>query len=253
MHGALILNGKRIAMNDEPAFVIRSVLKEQFRNGIPMIKSLILDNKYGYVLIPGNNAFGESSSHLAQQIQDSLFKLNLKKLSGLIIDLRLNTGGTMFPMLCGLNQIIGDGTVGSFVDLEGRPVMKWIIKGETFSLNTQRIAAVRKPNSIPKNFKIVVLMSQITMSSGEDVAVAFKGRANTLFVGEKTGGFTTSTSIHYVDGQLLTVSNAFVADRTGRVYYEGISPDIYIIEGDDFENLLRDKKVIAALNWLKSD
>lgn len=250
-HGFVNLNGKRIAMNDKPTFVIRNVLQDQFKNGIPKIKTQLLDNNYGYILIPGNNAFGENSSILSQQIQDSLCKLNPKNLRGLIIDLRLNTGGSMFPMLCGLNQIVGNGTIGSFVDLNGKQIAKWIIKNSSFYLDTKRIAVVSNSCEFPKNFKIAVLLSQITKSAGEDLTVTLKGRANTLFIGEKTGGFTTSTSVHYVNGQLLAVSNAFIADRTGKVYYENISPDIEIIDGDNFDNLKEDTKVVAALNWMK--
>lgn len=251
-HGAVYLNGKRIAMNDKPTFTIRKVLQDQFKNGIPKIKTQILENKYGYILIPGNNAFGENSSTLSQQIQDSLCKLNLKNLRGLIIDLRLNTGGSMYPMLCGLNEIVGNGMIGSFADLNGKPITKWIIGSGAFYLDTQRIAVVHNLCRFPKYFKVVVLLSQITSSAGEDLTVALKGRPNTLFIGEKTSGYTTSTSVHYVNGQLLTVSNAFIADRTGKVYYENIPPDLEITNGDDFDDLAFDTKVIAALKWMKN-
>lgn len=250
-HGAVYLNGKRIAMNDQPTFAIRKVLQDQFKNGIPKIKTQVLDNKYGYILIPGNNAFGENSSTLSQEIQDSLCKLNPKNLRGLIIDLRLNTGGSMYPMLCGLNEIVGNGMIGSFANLNGKPITKWKIESGKLYLDTQRIAVVHISCRFPKYFKVAVLLSQITSSAGEDLTVALKGRPNTLFIGEKTSGYTTSTSVHYVNGQLLTVSSAFIADRTGKVYYENILPDIEIINGDDFEKLLFDTKVIAAVNWMK--
>lgn len=252
-HGAIYLNSKRIAMNDKPTFTIRKVLQDQFKNGIPKIKTQIFNNKYGYIIIPGNNDLGDNTNILSQEIQDALCRLNPKNLSGLIIDLRLNTGGSMYPMLCGLNEIIGNGKIGSFVDLNGKSITKWIIKNEAFYLDTQRITVVRNQCKVSKNLKVAVLLSQITSSAGEDLAVALKGRANTLFIGEKTGGFTTSTSIHYINGQLLTVSNAFIADRTGKVYYENILPDFEIFNEDNFDNLTLDKKVIAALKWLNDD
>ena len=41
-------------------------------------------------------------------------------------------------------------------------------------------------------------------------------------------------------------------DRLGRSYPETVKPDISIIGGDDFEHIHNDKKVQAALMWLKS-
>ncbi|HEX8378759.1 MAG TPA: S41 family peptidase [Pedobacter sp.] len=250
-HGFLNLYGKRIAMNDKPTYAVRNVLQNQLKNGIPKIKTQILDKQYGYILIPSNNDFGENSSILSQEIQDSLCKLNPKNLKGIIIDLRLNSGGSMFPMLLGLNQIVGNGTIGSFVDIEGRPITKWIIKNSSFYLDTQQVAVVTNGCAFSRSLKIVVLTSRITKSAGEDLAIALRGKVNTLFIGEETGGFTTSTSVHYVNGQLLTVASAFIADRTGKVYRDKISPDINMVEGDNFQEPKNDVKVTAALNWMK--
>ena len=38
-----------------------------------------------------------------------------KNVTGIILDLRLNGGGAMFPMMLGLEQLLHDGKIGSFV------------------------------------------------------------------------------------------------------------------------------------------
>ena len=38
-----------------------------------------------------------------------------KHVTGIILDLRLNGGGAMFPMMLGLEQLLHDGKIGSFV------------------------------------------------------------------------------------------------------------------------------------------
>ncbi|WP_205503999.1 S41 family peptidase [Rufibacter psychrotolerans] len=93
--------------------------------------------------------------------------------------------------------------------------------------------------------------SQITASAGEMLAVAFKGRDQTLIMGEKTAGYSTMVSEFRLGNSYLGLSSSFIADRNGTVYEEYVQPDVEIVEGDNFEQLQADAKVQAALHWLK--
>jgi len=251
-HGAVILDGKRIGMNEKPTFTIRQVLKDQFKTGIPKIRTRFFDGGYGYILIPGISFDPAKTGVQAQEIQDSLCQLEPQQLKGLIIDLRLNGGGNMHPMITGLHQVIGDGPVGSFCDLNGKPFRLWRIKDNAFYIDSMKMLTVMDRCSIPGSLKVVVLLSQITASSGEILAITLKGRPQTLYIGEKSAGYATSNAgPFYIDGQQVFVMSSLIADRNGNIYTEGLSPDIQIVEGDDFTDLAADAKVSAALHWLR--
>ncbi|MDE1190860.1 MAG: hypothetical protein PW786_01770 [Arachidicoccus sp.] len=50
---------------------------------------------------------------------------------------------------------------------------------------------------------------------------------------------------------IFVLSSAYVSDRNGNIYKDGITPEVEITGGDNFDNLEKDSKVIAALKWLK--
>jgi C-terminal processing protease CtpA/Prc len=73
---------------------------------------------------------------------------------------------------------------------------------------------------------VAVLTSRLTVSSGEALTIAFRGRPRTRSFGEATAGLpTTNRSIPMIDGAVLQVTTARWADRTGRVYEGRIAPD----------------------------
>src|SRR6185503_5925750 len=73
---------------------------------------------------------------------------------------------------------------------------------------------------------VAVLTSRLTVSSGEALTIAFRGRPDTRSFGEATGGLSSAnTTIPMVDGALLVVTHSREADRTGRVYEGSIEPD----------------------------
>ena len=66
----------------------------------------------------------------SQSLNDSLCSLLDKNVVGIILDLRLNGGGAMYPMMLGLEQLLHDGKIGSFTENAGN----WIIKNNSFTL-----------------------------------------------------------------------------------------------------------------------
>lgn len=43
----------------------------------------------------------------------------------------------------------------------------------------------------------------------------------------------------------------YTQDRTGEVYYSSVKPDIGLVEGDNFSDLSKDKKLAEAINWFR--
>jgi len=92
---------------------------------------------------------------------------------------------------------------------------------------------------------VVVLTGHGTGSAGESIAVAFKGRKHTIFIGEPTGGYCTAINGYWiVEGR---VRIAIAETRLAR----NLIPDEWVPGGDDFEDDSKDKKMQTAVSWLK--
>ena len=251
-HGFLSVNGLRLGSEGKPIISFRKSLTDAYKKeAFPArYETRIFENNYGYIFVPGNS-LNENPELLAQAIQDSLCKLNPGTLKGIIIDLRLNEGGSNIPLFTGLHQLLGDKDVGAFTDYQGKNTGIWNVKNGKY-LKNGRIH-VRTACNCSKNIKVAVLLSQITASAGEMLAIAFKGRKNTIFIGEKTYGLTTGVVAFRIDGYLLAISASFSKDRTGKIYNGPVSPDIEIIEGDNFQILSNDTKVKKAIEWFEEN
>lgn len=185
----------------------------------------------------------------AQNLNDSLCYLLMQNPKGLILDLRLNGGGAMFPMILGLQQLLGEGELGSFTS---EPKIPWMLREDRFFSGDQEMTKI---TPICKNdftqLPLAILIGPGTGSSGEFLAMAFKGRKNTIFLGENTGGYVTATKGTSVNKDLyLLISECYGRDRNGNVYREALSPDIRITTPDNFDTIGVDPKVLAAIRWL---
>ena len=132
---------------------------------------------------------------------------------GWVVDLRDNNGGNMWPMLSGLYPLLGDATPGYVRDREGRQrVWKMVSPG----------IAGPDLSAVP----VVVVTGAKTASSGEAVAVAFRGRPRTRSVGQPTFGVSTSNQMYTLPGGAgLNLTTARFVDRTGRAYGDALVPD----------------------------
>lgn len=209
----------------------------------------ILKNKIGYLRIVGiaPNTDIEKES---KKIREAVMALAKQKTDKWIVDLRYNGGGNMHPMMAGIAPLIGNGIVGSLTNLAHEKLFDWEIKDANFIYGGYQ--AVTLPDNI--KFKtmppIAVLTSRWTVSSGEIVATAIKGRPGTRFFGEATGGYTTNNSWDiFGDEIILNISTGIFADRNGKTYEHYIPVDVDI----PFE-VIKDKEkdpcIIAARKWL---
>lgn len=219
---------------------------------VPRIETRIFDQHYGYLLLPANNPTHKGDNEkLAQELRDSLAKLNPAKLKGLIIDLRTNSGGNMYPMILGVSSLLGDGKFGSFIDPVSKQEEEWGIRGKSIYAGKETELTLPMSLALNTKLKVVVLIGINTASSGEATAITFKGRKNTRFIGEDTDGYTTANDSFRIFDLDVFMATAVEADRNGNVYFDKVSADQEIKGGDNFEDLAKDAKVIAALKWLK--
>jgi C-terminal processing protease CtpA/Prc len=223
-------------------------------NGVTagVIRGEVLSEGVAYVTVPGIIGATEHPETVlfAERLQSRLRELDAKEPCGWIADLRGNTGGNMWPMLVGIGPVLGEGVVGAFVDPEGVRV-EWFYEDGAAGVNSQLIiglgasAYTLRGQSPP----VAVLTSRSTGSSGEAVAIAFKGRPRTRSFGAPTGGFSTANqAFRLSDGAILFLTVSTMADRTGRLYGSVVEVD------EEIENVELAQPagatVDAANHWL---
>lgn len=133
-----------------------------------------------------------------------------------VIDLRLNDGGNMWPMLDVVAPLLETTTPGAF--LFHRPSRSTIKKH-------WQVEAPRHLE-VPRGQPVIVWSSKITGSSGEMVSISFHGRPNTLFLGDRTAGVPTcNTDIPVGKFGSFFLTNGRCMDRNGELYFDPIQPD----------------------------
>lgn len=190
----------------------------------------------------------------AKVIRDGIAGLARQGATKWILDLRFNGGGNMYPMLEGLAPLLGEGKIGGAQFASGWTADWYIQDGDFYRSGYGPIHLPPNPEISPEA-KVAVLISPFTMSSGEVVATCFKERKNTIFIGEATGGYVTETNWQPISEDLfMSIAVSRYMDRTGKIYYVDIQPDVEIDLGAPPEKL--DAKMInedieAAIDWLK--
>lgn len=215
------------------------------------IRAEVLEKNIAYLLVPGFQAYdGEQVNRVAKELRREVNRLVKKKrVKSFIIDLRLNGGGNIYPMLTGLAPLLGDKTIGYETDIEGQVVRKWEIQEGNFVIGGYQTTDVKgKFKTSLQRIPVAVLTGPVTKSSGSMVAIAFKGRPNTIFIGEPTAeGYTTSNGyFQFAPNLYLNFATTFVADRNMNIYQDAVHPDIQASRGDHFDDLMKDRKVGIA-------
>ena len=160
----------------------------------------------------------------------------------------------MFPMLGGIMNVFAEGKLGTFVDPVSKKGEEWGKRGNNLYDGAETGYTLTKTLPDLHHLSIVVLIGPRTASSGEATAISLKGRKNTYFIGENTNGYTTgNSSIQFSYNTGIFLATSVEADRNGNIYLDHVNPDLQIAGGDNFSSLSSDKKVVAALKWLKAN
>lgn len=249
-HGSIFVGDSTFRWQ-RPEPPVPDSISNAWKKGV-VLQSKLLNSNIGYIRVPFMS-FGKKADldQKAQRMNDSLCALLNKNVKGMVVDLRLNGGGAIHPMMLGLQQLFGDGVLGSFTS---EPPEQWIIKNNGFYVDTALFTSVNPACNTPaKTIPVAVLIGRGTGSSGEFLAMAFKGRSNTMFIGNNTAGYITSTQGFPINDSLfLLLSTTYGKDSKGRVYKEALKPDMVSNEPDSFNDIEHDKKVLAAVKWIES-
>ncbi|HEX6316014.1 MAG TPA: S41 family peptidase [Gemmatimonadaceae bacterium] len=179
----------------------------------------------GYVRVSGFSGGGSAASSFASSLQTQIRLRDVATgVAGWIVDLRGNGGGNMWPMIAGLGPILGEQTLGYFIDPDGVE-FRWEYRGGVAIVNGMTAVAVPSPYTLRNaDPRVAVLIDGRVASSGEATAIAFSGRPNTRFFGTATCGLSTANSAFGVDGASLVLTVATIADRNKLAYGDTLSP-----------------------------
>jgi C-terminal processing protease CtpA/Prc len=201
-----------------------------------------LERGLGYIDVPGVVGGG---GRFDEDAVRAIREVDAEPTCGWVVDLRRNVGGNMWPMLHAVRPILGEATPGYFVSSGEREAFSYRYgKGPGMAVPVYRL---RRPDP-----PVAVLTSRLTVSSGEALTVAFRGRPRTRSFGEATAGLPTANqTLPMVDGAVIVVTTSYEADRTGRVYEGPIAPDqevqiLWPRIGSDEDPVLQ-----AATGWLR--
>lgn len=227
--------------------------KEKFATK-PGFEVKALNGNIGYILMPNISFldFSPANVHkVAQPMYDQIADFKAKhKTEGWILDLRFNTGGNSSAMLLALYDLLGDNDIWGTVDRNKKQNSKVKLEKGNYLSNSKKSSYINPKGELLDKAKVAVITGPLTASSGEVTALAFKGRPNTVLIGEPTFGMTTSNvDIKLPFDTVLILSVAYDSDRNGN-YYEKILPDIAVSKQDNFNDLLADKNIQEAIGFI---
>lgn len=250
-------NGAMIAYytgpNDESGFLER---QPDFHNNVisdinAKFSYEIMENHVAYLKVVGIGP-GDIKEQ-AEEIRNGLKEAKAAGANKWILDLRYNGGGNVNPMLAGLAPLLGDGSIGGAVNAKEEIIRTYKIEKAEFHNNGAIVCEMDALPKIDQSEKLVVLLSRYTVSSGELVAIAFKGRDHTIFIGEPTAGYTTGNGFDRISDELaLVISQDVFMDRNENIYYKNVPVDI----DSEFQHnttLENDLQIQTAIEWFEKN
>lgn len=245
------------ALKDGHSFLappsVANTLQQDTRTDGFGVRNAVVGGK-AYLSVPGfAGSHPVRTAAFADDLRGRILSMAEGATCGWIVDLRDNGGGNMYPMLDGLAPLLGKGTLGYFVGRDGKKTA-WSAKGNQGMPGAVSAEPIGKSLDFlvhGGNAAIAVLTGPRTASSGEAVAVSFRGRANTRSFGEPTAGQSSGNrGMRLSDGAMLLITTALFADRNGDVFGGKLQPDEPVPAGPRSSRLEDDPVVIAASRWL---
>ena len=175
----------------------------------------MLDNNIASVKLPPFHGNKEEGLRYANAVLEGI----PDDISGIIIDLRGNVGGDMYPMIAAVHRFIPDGN--DMLRFKTRKRTSWIPR--SFVLNAVGVAE--------KQFldcPVAILTDSLTASSGEATLLCFRGLENVKTFGCPTAGYASSNCPYAMpDGSSLVLTTGCDVARTNEVFCDDpIAPDI---------------------------
>ncbi len=228
------------------------VIRQQATYDKPTPSGELIEGLFSYVFLPEFSGNLEQETEFISALREIVVRLDSSNPRGWIIDLRTNMGGNMWPMLVGIGPILGGGLAGTFVDPCGQK-LNWYYRNGEALLEDKVLAADKEGGYVLKmqTPPAAVLTGKSTMSSGEAIMTAFRGRPNTRSFGVGTRGLSTANHpFNLSDGVKINLTVSVFADRTGQIYGGVIVPDEMVEAATTDGPIEEDLVIQAAIRWL---
>lgn len=195
-------------------------------------------------LLEGNILLVKLPAHTGVKISDSIYVHTVFDFlqehldaTGVIVDLRDNTGGNMGPMITAVSPLLPDGIVLKFKSRKRTTPIG--LKNLTYTYNIVPDNFGKFPSSTP----IAILTNGMTGSSGEATLLCFRGLDNTRTFGSPSAGYASGNVTHTLsDGYRFAITRSCDVARTGEIFCDDpIEPDVAT------ETPLED-----AIGWIES-
>lgn len=181
---------------------------------------MMLEGNVVHIILPAHRGVKVSDSLYIHTVFDYLQEhLDAR---GVIVDLRGNTGGNMYPMISSVSPLLPDGDILKFKSRKRTtPVtLEYVVK--SYGLTPEDIG--KFPSSMP----VAILTDGRTASSGEATLLCFRGLDNTRTFGGRSAGYASGNVTHTLpDGYLFAITRSCDMARTGEVFCDDpIEPDV---------------------------
>jgi C-terminal processing protease CtpA/Prc len=251
VHGVFLYKDTVFRSSSRPqhADQINEVTLEALKKG-PRIITRMLQGNVAYINVPFINVQDSAGvTAMANRLNDSVLSLLKQTPSGLVIDLRLNQGGNMFPMIAGLRSLFGNETVSGGWTYEKHEEPGTYFSNDSLISDYYKIRLNRMATF--KDLPVAVLIGPSTASAGECTAAALTFRGNSVLIGEPSMGLTTINNGYRLDSDIgFNLSIGYITDGNGNRLEDYIRPDIQVMNGDNFADLENDGKINAAKDWI---
>ena len=155
-------------------------------------------------------------------------------LQGVIIDLRGNRGGNMYPMIAAVHRFLPDDII-----------LQLRTRHNDMKINVAYVMQVAGiAQQAPIDCPVALLTDEWTGSSGEAVLLCFRGLANARTFGTPTAGYASCNQpFNLPDGSQLILTTGEDVARTGEVFCDDpIAPDVQT-----------ETPLEAALEWINDN
>ena len=179
----------------------------------------MLEQNILHIVLPAHSGVKVGDSLYVHTVLD--FLREHADAAGVILDLRHNNGGNMYPMIAAVSPLLPDGIVLSFKSRQRTmPVsLDYIRRDQGLS---------PEGDSFPASTPVAILTDEWTASSGEATLLCFRGLDNVRTFGVPTAGYA-SANVPYTltDGYRLVITTSCDKARTGDVFCDDpIEPDV---------------------------
>lgn len=229
-----------------PDLARKSLASTSSSADFPLPTAETVDGGIAMVRLPG--FFSDDPESWQRYTDEGISQINAVSPAakcGWILDLRNNSGGSIYSILGAVTLLIDDGDVLSYIYPDGHQV-SLDVQGARITAPDGSIwsdSAVPFPDK--DSPRIAVLQDEGTVSAAEAIIVALHGQDGVRTFGRETRGFTTLNNLVFMDdGGVLAITVAHNQDRQGRVYDGPIVPDQQVPT--------RAEDQVAATAWLEA-